>query len=656
MSTTEHGNLTPERLADLRSLRESIVNSSAVVNTQTFTFISVAAFLFITAASVTNLDLLIGTKITLPLLNVQVNIQMFFFLAPPLSILFHAYLLVQLNILCKRLHQYQKALTKLPAVSQKFEWNTLPPFLFIQWQAGSRYGKRLQFALGAVNWIAYVYAPILLTLYLQRVFLPYQNTQITSVHVILVIIQILIVWFFWPNTRIYDYLSTPNLRARKISALSFNFLNCGLSLIVVIFSIGFLIDQNQYGYVHLSWLQNRFSALDVSNRVLSAREPAPEIMAELMRENAGSTMKDIQVRGLLIPQYAASLNLVGRNLRNADFSGSTLIGANFSGADLRGATLDDALLVGSHFYKANLSGSSIRRAVLDGSTVCPEQVDRACIADFSGANLQGASLIAATLDGADFTAVDLSQSDLFISSMAKGKFVGAYFDGSYLQRASFHGTDLTGASFRGAYIAGIRFDIGTTVKQTDFGSTKGMTPSQEQRRRASMVLDNVYKDENRRKEFKEALYSSLKPDLVEPSTEAFHYEASFFGDPPMDEIKKMFHLDELNKELVRVTDRDLNSEIIVSIYCDGGEEYLRRAALSLVLDHPWPTGVGSLVLGIANECENELSTIVKRVQERYLRGPLNRARDTLCGLQDYLGAEVSIIEMIGLRSMDCSVF
>ncbi len=100
---------------------------------------------------------------------------------------------------------------------------------------------------------------------------------------------------------------------------------------------------------------------------------------------SGTNLRRTQLSNArLVNAAIMDADLSGANLMGADLSGaalnrSTLIEANLSAATLRGAELDDATLRGANLSQANLQGASLRYTIL---------VD----ADLSGADLTGCAI------------------------------------------------------------------------------------------------------------------------------------------------------------------------------------------------------------------------------------------------------------------------
>lgn len=112
-----------------------------------------------------------------------------------------------------------------------------------------------------------------------------------------------------------------------------------------------------------------------------------------------------------------SIDLRQANLRNATLREATMVGANLSGADLRGANLDSAKLQNARIVNADLSMASLR-----------------------GANLQGADLSNATLLRGDLRGANLSQT-----RFGRANLRGVRLEGATLGISNLDSTDMQGA-------------------------------------------------------------------------------------------------------------------------------------------------------------------------------------------------------------------
>ncbi|HTO83085.1 MAG TPA: pentapeptide repeat-containing protein [Methylomirabilota bacterium] len=177
---------------------------------------------------------------------------------------------------------------------------------------------------------------------------------------------------------------------------------------------------------------------------------------------------------------AAGIGLAGRQLRFADFTGSTLAaadlrdavldGASFRQAHLQGAQLDRAELTNAALDGADFLGASLRDVRLNGAAFDHASLKGARMdgADLSGAQIlngewQGASLAAAKftgavikwthLEGIDLTAARLDRTLIFQSFLG-----GASLDGATLSGARLQESDLSAASLVAADLEGSRLE------------------------------------------------------------------------------------------------------------------------------------------------------------------------------------------------------
>ena len=120
----------------------------------------------------------------------------------------------------------------------------------------------------------------------------------------------------------------------------------------------------------------------------------------------------------------------------------------FSELDLSGRDLSDASAIGTRFVNARMEGTDLSRARLKD-------------ADFEGAKLMQATLREAdafytTFDGANLTEADLSHANLTSSSFEGARLNGADLRGAELADAVLVGADLRGADLRGANLVRAR--------------------------------------------------------------------------------------------------------------------------------------------------------------------------------------------------------
>lgn len=142
-------------------------------------------------------------------------------------------------------------------------------------------------------------------------------------------------------------------------------------------------------------------------------------------------------RAKLVSRDLANIDLAGRNLSEADFTGSVLYGANLRFAN---------------FQRANLYCTDLRN--ING------RCGNFSHADMRGASLSGSNLSNAVLDHADFRPGRLAQHGLWgVPNIIdrNGSAAGADFSCCSLRGTSFEGANLKDANFNGAVIDAAKF-------------------------------------------------------------------------------------------------------------------------------------------------------------------------------------------------------
>lgn len=124
--------------------------------------------------------------------------------------------------------------------------------------------------------------------------------------------------------------------------------------------------------------------------VRRALEPATKSSS---RPKPGTAGPPRSLRGMIVRRDQVKAH----DLRNVDFTASTL-----DGLDLRQRLLDDDHLEGAWLAGADLRGAQLRGAHLEGASIRGARLNRACLV---GAHVEGADFTGATLAGADVTGV-----------------------------------------------------------------------------------------------------------------------------------------------------------------------------------------------------------------------------------------------------------
>src|SRR6478672_5375673 len=97
---------------DVEALEKSLNDSATRVSTIWVSFLIFSLYLGTAATTVTHRQLLLAEPIKLPVLNIDLPLWGFFFLAPILFVVFHAYVLIQVVLLGRTAAAYNDALNR----------------------------------------------------------------------------------------------------------------------------------------------------------------------------------------------------------------------------------------------------------------------------------------------------------------------------------------------------------------------------------------------------------------------------------------------------------------------------------------------------------------------------------------------------------------
>src|SRR4051812_38971879 len=191
---------------DVEALEKSLNDSATRVSTIWVSFLIFALYLLTAATTVTHRQLFLAEPVKLPVLNIDLPLWGFFWLAPILFVVFHAYVLIQLILLARTAAAYDAAVAKLveqdnlsPEANASLR-QRLANTLFAQILAGSPREREGWFGslLKAMAWTTLVIAPILILLTFQFMFLPYHSHLATWTHRLLILLEFVVAFQLWP--------------------------------------------------------------------------------------------------------------------------------------------------------------------------------------------------------------------------------------------------------------------------------------------------------------------------------------------------------------------------------------------------------------------------------------------------------------------------
>ena len=492
----------PNQLGSLSALQAAVNDASSRAAALWLSFLTFMAYLTMTVGAVTHEALLKQTAIKLPVLNVELPLVGFFWIAPLFFLLFHFYLFLQLVILVRKVASFDANLRIAVATEEEREEyrKRLDSFLVVQFLCGAKEERtgmtgRL---LRSIAVITLVILPILLLLQFQLTFLPYHDAWVTWVHRIAILIDIRLAWVFWfAIHKGGGEIDFPEIQFRWRSWLvgetMMQRLRGAVAKIAARFGAGF--RNRRLGFVSSAvvvfvsffvfafkdeWVANmiKIPVVRISNNTFGwEREPLAEVILHgsiNMVEGRPSTwFSNVLVvpNKKLIDDKAVetdfpSLSLRGRNLSGAVLIGSDLRNVDFTGANLNEARLDRALLTRAKFRCAStydertklLGWPKDECTWMQLATLSEAKLQAA---DFDRARMHGAIMIGANLMGAQLTGTQL-QGAMLVNAQLQAVLI----EGASLNHAFLNGALLMGAIIRNSELQDVL--IGDTIFQLTY--------------------------------------------------------------------------------------------------------------------------------------------------------------------------------------------
>jgi uncharacterized protein YjbI with pentapeptide repeats len=519
----------PALLERVERLRGATDETARLVHHSYIYFLLLGMYIAVIIGSTTDVQLLKISPVTLPLLNVQLPIVGFYIFVPWLLLLLYFNLLLQLTLLAQKLHRLNAVLGTLEDEAAREDQRArLFPFPFSAMLIGRSARWRLRLLLGLMVLTTVILLPLILLLWAQVRFLPYHDLAITWNHRAAVLVDLLLLWLFWPLLLppVPRTASAAPARHRwrvvqhRVSARRFRWGIglIGLTLVTLVFSWGIAVlpeegmerrmvsiaSQLSGGLVHTDsvrddkrvfkltyWLFETPGApfhrnLQLQEQVLVAGEPAAEVLTALRSDD-----KTKQARGLE--------KITGLILTNRDLRGAELRDTLFPKVDLRGANLKGANLVNASVFAGNLSVFQLSKGQRCVDTAQQSENIDACQTNLQGANLVGAKLQEAYLESAKLQGADLRWAEL----------QGANLGYTELQGANLVGAKLQGADLQGANIGSA--DVGDA--NLTWSDLRGLSQSPLNRETYAWLeklLTDTIRDEKRRAAILKRLYMAVE--------------------------------------------------------------------------------------------------------------------------------------------------
>jgi len=450
------------------SLLEAVNDSSDTAHTAWLIFLGVMTYFMIAVAGVSHKDLLLETAVSLPILQVDIQLTQFFQFAPIVLVLMHLGVVSQLVLLARKTLEFDHAIRMLETTDRRthplrLELNN---FFFVQAIAGPHRSAVMSGFLHAMSWLTLVILPVVLILFIQVVFLPYHDVGITWTHRVALLVDIgMLVLIGVFLMRAETSFFTAFVRTTMTHPWSFLVTSVLLSF-VALFSLlvatvpGENLDRVMRSVVGEDELAKAGAGPQLGGFVVPFFTPnADGSLFGIVRRNLHVTDSDLVIDKDYVStseETDPSISLRGRDLRYAKLDRSDL-----HRADLTGADLSYASMVGTDLRRAFIQCADVNELLLtDRATAkCPSA---------RGANLTRALLTEAQLAGIDLREAKLEEAKLEGANLSFSQLAGAYFFGARLEKAELNGgIQAQGANFSSAVLQGADL-TGAQLQGADF--------------------------------------------------------------------------------------------------------------------------------------------------------------------------------------------
>jgi uncharacterized protein YjbI with pentapeptide repeats len=497
----------PETTAAAESQKELLASANAAsgpARNAWLAFFGLLAYLMVTLAGVTHVDLLLNSPVTLPLINVDIPLFSFFGVAPYLLLLVHLSLLIQHALLAHKYQYFSEAIAAdEDSVRRDHPMRRLVHnYVFAQMLAGPRPPWPLRMLMRLMVFVTFSLLPVVVLLYFQIKFLP--SHDVATIHAIRIAILLDLTLLFV----VCPFVAMPYLRpcGRKLRfgksdwrwELSYASLTLGVSLFVATTAFSLLVATVPqacfwpFGERTEKTEEECFSLDRMTARwwprLVRPGEGADLLVLQEGREvfaptkwlfegkfdQTGGRLRSLFTRNLVITdkdlvaqtdfqEGETTLLLRGRDLRFAVFDRSDLRRADLFGSDLRGASAAGATLDHAVFDSAQLRGTVLVFARMQGAKLFGAQMQGAFLAE---AQMQGAFLGAAQMQGADLQYARMQRAMLREAQLQGADLSSAQLQGADLREAQMQNADLTGAQVQGANLSEAQM-LGTVLGGTD---------------------------------------------------------------------------------------------------------------------------------------------------------------------------------------------
>ena len=377
---------------DLAAIRKTVEDAALVGAGIWLSYLFALFYIGLAAGGVTNRGLLLEESVKLPFLNVELPLVAFFFLAPILFIVSHAYTLVHFVLLAAKAGRFSDELyAQLGDAADTREGlrRQLPSNIFVQFLAGPKDIRegRLGSISKVIAWISLVIGPVFLLLLIQAQFLPYHLEWVTWAQRLSIVVDVTLLWLLWPavlngrsklmwrlERKGESWLGLLGLAGRYVFALGACSIPIGLAFVVARFPdewIGAQFGEKQW--IPPNAITAGLGATDPEGK--PKRTSFHDLLFNGEIDDITGRRKSLFSNTLVLRGFDEleaekidtpkkldtvkhSMILRGRHLEGAIFNSADLRKADLSGAYLEGASVESAQLQGTTLDYAHLQGAA----------------------------------------------------------------------------------------------------------------------------------------------------------------------------------------------------------------------------------------------------------------------------------------------------------
>jgi hypothetical protein len=212
---------SPEPVTDAKALLDAANRASEKVAALHIAFLAVCTYVMVIAFSTTHMDLVIGKGIKLPVVDVEVPIVGFYVTVPYLLVLVHFNLLLQLQLLSRKLYAFDGAAPQHEGIGGlRDQLNIFPYNYYLVGQPS----RLVAILIALLVTITILLLPLTALLTLQARFLAYQSEAVTWAQRVAIWLDVGTVAVLWPvimdrgdswsafTTRVWDNVKQRRLR------------------------------------------------------------------------------------------------------------------------------------------------------------------------------------------------------------------------------------------------------------------------------------------------------------------------------------------------------------------------------------------------------------------------------------------------------------